>query len=61
LPHDEYFQPGGEWPTAGTELQVAVLKVLHDNDSWFVRNPTGDAWHEEAEERYEMVQPELFK
>ena len=41
----------------------AVLKVLHENDSWFCRMDPAKAadWPEECEQRYELVQPDLFK
>jgi hypothetical protein len=45
------------------EEAATVLRVLLENDSWFCRlhsTPEGESLAE-AEERYEMVQPELFK
>jgi hypothetical protein len=58
LPHDFYCTDEPDFGGRRTDLPYAVLRVLHENSSWFCRNPTED-WHEEKEERYEQV--ELFK
>lgn len=61
LPHDEYFRDDPEFGGKATDLSFAVLRVLHETESWFCRAPRDENGIDLDQIRpYEPVQQDLF-